>query len=183
MKFSEEGSGRPNYDKKAEEECKEWKKALHDQNYKEHIFEVNKLVAKPILSQEECKEQNKEIKELEFPGGECEREQYDKKNWEERNYEEHMQGKNEKHEKDRQVVILKLTIIKGRYLSPEDVSGWYIENHNLNFLPRNCLGTLIAYSTNEFLTRKKDIYRLGIILYLHPYSAAIAPIVSTNLDQ
>ena len=79
--------------------------------------------------------------------------------------------------------LLSRIIIKGRYLSPDDVSGWYIENQNLNHLPRNCLGTLIAYSTDEIAIAKKETYCLGILLYLHPYSTVIAPILSTDFDQ
>ena len=80
-------------------------------------------------------------------------------------------------------LLLKTTVIKERYLQPKDVYGLFIDNTNLNSLPRNCFGTLIAYSLEQVKVSKKKIYNLGVLLYLHPYSAIIAPIISSHPSQ
>ena len=77
-------------------------------------------------------------------------------------------------------LLLKTTFIKKRFLQPCDAYGLFIENTNLSLLPRNCLGTLIAYSLEQVRISKKSFYNLGVLVYLHPYCAIIAPINYSN---
>ena len=80
-------------------------------------------------------------------------------------------------------VILSVHVIDQRYLTPQDVLGCFINNTNLNRLPSNCVGVLVAYSLQEINTKEKVIYNLGVILCLHPSSTIIAPIIHSNPSQ
>ena len=44
---------------------------------------------------------------------------------------------------------LHVQILKQRHLSIDQCSGCFIENTNLNKLPPNCLGVLVAFSNSQ----------------------------------
>ena len=73
-------------------------------------------------------------------------------------------------------VILKKYVLRQRNLRPVDVYGCFIDNTNLNSLPPNCLGTLIAYSLEKINCNQKYIYNLGVLIYLTPIISIVAPI-------
>ena len=70
---------------------------------------------------------------------------------------------------------LHVQILKQRHLSIDQCSGCFIENTNLNKLPPNCLGVLVAFSNSQQKSYEKKNWTLGIIIHLHPDETVIAP--------
>lgn len=70
---------------------------------------------------------------------------------------------------------LHVQILKERNLSIDQCSGCFIENTNLNKLPPNCVGVLVAFSNSQQQAYENRNWTLGILIHLHPEETVIAP--------
>ena len=77
-------------------------------------------------------------------------------------------------------VLLKPQKITMRNLTPKDCIRYFIENTNIDNLPKNGLGSLVAFSKADTQTREKRMWSLGVLIYLHPTQTIIAPCNTIN---
>ena len=77
-------------------------------------------------------------------------------------------------------VKLEVEVLKERNLTPKECLGCYIENTNLHNLPCNCVGVLVAYSTDINKKKHQSKWYLGVIILLHPTLTIISPSIKVN---
>ena len=89
---------------------------------------------------------------------------------------------NPKHDWVNGGVILQPHIITRRHLKSETCSSMFIENTNLDSLPLNATGALVAFSKFDSRRRQEKLWSLGVLLFLHPQKTVIIPCTTVNIQ-
>ena len=72
-------------------------------------------------------------------------------------------------------VLLRPQTITSRNIKPKEVSHYFIENTNIDNIPRNGIGTLVAFSKLDTRPRDMKMWSLGVLIYLHNHKTIISP--------
>ena len=78
-------------------------------------------------------------------------------------------------------VLLQPDIITSRYLKPKECNSYFIENTNLDSIPNDGIGTLVAFSRRDNRSRENKLWSLGVLIFLHPEQTIIAPCIGIRL--